>query len=136
MPSKYQPSGVGYNGQTGAQATWNEATGTWTDANGVSIRDDAIVGTPPSGGASAAAAPATPPAGGGADSGAQSQSPTPAPAAAAAPAMQGLMSTMPAPSAPGAGWANTSPASTLRADLGNRILADAIQGLLDARRLY
>jgi hypothetical protein len=122
MPSKYQPSGVGYNGQTGAQATWNEATGTWTDANGVSIRDDAIVGTPPSGG--------------GADSGAQSQSPTPAPAAAAAPAMQGLMSTMPAPSAPGAGWANTSPASTLRADLGNRILADAIQGLLDARRLY
>lgn len=37
----------GFNGMTGAPATWDQNKGMWVDTAGVEIRDDAIVATPP-----------------------------------------------------------------------------------------
>lgn len=49
-------SGPGYNGVTGAKATYSEAEGMWIDTNGERIRTDAIVpGEPPAKAASPSA---------------------------------------------------------------------------------
>lgn len=62
MPINIYTSGPGYNGVTGAKATYNAAEGMWVDTNGDRIRTDAIIpGDPPSagsGGGTSAAAPA------------------------------------------------------------------------------
>ena len=50
---------TGYNGQTGASATWDPAKNMWIDTNGVNIRDDAITTTP--GGSKPSGGPATTP---------------------------------------------------------------------------
>ena len=56
--SAFPTSGVGYNGNTGAQAHYDPASGMWIDTNGQMIRPDAIQMAPPttaSGGSSGAA---------------------------------------------------------------------------------
>jgi len=64
MPSTFLPGqSVGYNGNTGAQARWDEASGMWIDSNGDKIRDDAIQAK--ASGATQPGAPAGPTAPGG-----------------------------------------------------------------------
>lgn len=55
-------SGPGYNGVTGAKATYSPDEGMWIDVNGERIRSDAIVpGEPPAKAASPTTAPAAAP---------------------------------------------------------------------------
>lgn len=80
-------SGPGYNGVTGAKATYSQAEGMWIDTNGERIRTDAIV-------------PGEPPA--------KAASPS-APAAAPSPAAAGAGATLPGGAAAGGGAGGDAP---------------------------
>lgn len=109
-------SGPGYNGVTGAKATFNADEQMWVDTNGQRIRPDAIV----PGEAPAASAPA----GGGA-------SPAPAPAAAGLPASSAIPSAAPMQALAGAaqGFQELNSASALNPALGTRLNPKSLQSL-------
>lgn len=107
-------SGPGYNGVTGAKATYDAGSGMWVDTNGERIRTDAIVpGEPPA----QAAAPAAPAA------------PAPAAAAPAAPAGDPQAAPMQALAGAAQGFQELNSATAINPKLGNRLNPSTMQAL-------
>lgn len=109
--------GSGYNGVTGAKATYSDAEGMWIDANGERIRPDAIVGGDPP-------APAAPVATAAAPAAAAPSSPEVASSAPAMPSALGALGQ----AASGAGYQEGTPGA-LNPKLGSRLDTSALAAL-------